>query len=542
MGEKENENRKENDEEADHSKKDDKMEQYKELEGSRSWGNGEVEEGEGYSTRSQAGLQVAAAIRPAAEASRHLAVHICQLEGTTYVRPKNRDDKKKSRKHISRENDAVRNGDLERAKARVTEGANLDTLIQKLPGCSSRDLIDQLTVEFCYLNSKANRKKLAWALFNVPRTSLELLTYYSRLVATLSTYMKDLPSITLSMLEDEFNFLINKKASLDDFSHHNIDVACNLLETCGCFLYHLQETTIHMSNMLEILWRLKNVKNLDPCHNTLVENAYYLCKPPERSTRVSKYIRKLLFMVLTSQALTMCFISYRSYLGLSPSSSDCSTAGLSHYHEDFAVAVVDEVLEEIRVGLELNDYSMQQQRLAHMQFFGELYNYEHIGSSIIFQTLYLIIVFGHKTPEPLGYKFNISGEELDLFAHLGSNMTRYSSMEELSVALIELEANGYVASAEKCGNEWHSGSKEQTKQSDYVSFDANHKSSRDRIDENGNDNEELAVRAIQMEASIRMDMKTLIFQAKGDPMEDLRRMTMAMITCLLVLMMKKFLR
>uniref|UniRef100_I1PN51 MIF4G domain-containing protein n=1 Tax=Oryza glaberrima TaxID=4538 RepID=I1PN51_ORYGL len=352
--------------------------------------------------------------------------HLCQLEGTTYVRPKNRDDKKKSRKHISRENDAVRNGDLERAKARVTEGANLDTLIQKLPGCSSRDLIDQLTVEFCYLNSKANRKKLAWALFNVPRTSLELLPYYSRLVATLSTYMKDLPSITLSMLEDEFNFLINKK----------------------------------------------------------------------------------------------------------PSSSDCSTAGLSHYHEDFAVAVVDEVLEEIRVGLELNDYSMQQQRLAHMQFFGELYNYEHIGSSIIFQTLYLIIVFGHRTPEPLGCKFNISGEELDLFAHLGSNMTRYSSMEELSVALIELEANGYVASAEKCGNEWHSGSKEQTKQSDYVSFDANHKSSRDRIDENGNDNEELAVRAIQMEASIRMDMKTLIFQAKGDPMEDLRRMTMAMITCL----------
>jgi hypothetical protein len=47
------------------------MEQYKELEGSRSWGNGEVEEGEGYSTRSQAGLQVAAAIRPAAEASHH---------------------------------------------------------------------------------------------------------------------------------------------------------------------------------------------------------------------------------------------------------------------------------------------------------------------------------------------------------------------------------------------------------------------------------------------------------------------------------------
>lgn len=137
----------------------------------------------------------------------------------------------------------------------------------------------------------------------------------------------------LSMLEEEFNFLINKKdqikietkirnirfigelcefkiapsglalkACLDDFSHHNIDMACNLLETCGRFLYRSPETTIRMSNMLEILRRLKTVKNLDPRHSTILENAYYLCKPPERSCRVSKtrpplhqYIRNLLF-------------------------------------------------------------------------------------------------------------------------------------------------------------------------------------------------------------------------------------------------------
>jgi regulator of nonsense transcripts 2 len=78
------------------------------------------------------------------------------------------------------------------------------------------------------------------------------------------------------------------QACLDDFYHHNIDVACNLLETCGRFLYLSQGTTVRMSNMLEILRRLKNVRNLDPHHSTLVENAYYLCKPPERSARVSK--------------------------------------------------------------------------------------------------------------------------------------------------------------------------------------------------------------------------------------------------------------
>lgn len=66
-------------------------------------------------------------------------------------------------------------------------------------------------MEFCYLNSKSNRKRLVRALFNVPRTSLELLPYYSRMVATLSTCMKDVSSMLIQMLEEEFNFLINKK-------------------------------------------------------------------------------------------------------------------------------------------------------------------------------------------------------------------------------------------------------------------------------------------------------------------------------------------
>lgn len=58
-----------------------------------------------------------------------------------------------------------------------------------------------------------------------------------------------------------------------------------------------------------------------------------------------------------------------------------------------------QVLEEIRLGLEVNDYGMQQRRIAHMRFLGELYNYEHVDSSVIFETLYLVLVFGHGTPE-----------------------------------------------------------------------------------------------------------------------------------------------
>lgn len=375
---------------------------------------------------------------------------------------KDKEEKEKNKevdKERGKEKDADKKGDKDKEKHKGPDGTNLETLLQRLPGSVSRDLIDQLTVEFCYLNSKTNRKKLVKALFNVPRTSLELLPYYSRMVATLSTCMKDISSMLLQMLEEEFNFLINKKdqmnietkirnirfigelckfkiapaglafsclkACLDEFTHHNIDVACNLLETCGRFLYRSPETTIRMANMLEILMRLKNVKNLDPRHSTLVENAYYLCKPPERPARITKirppmhqYIRKLLFSDLDKSSIELvlrqlrklpwsecepyllkCFLKvHRGKYGQIHLIASL-TAGLSRYHDDFAVAVVDEVLEEIRLGLELNDYTMQQRRLAHMRFLGELYNYEHVDSSVIFETLYLILVFGHGTAE-----------------------------------------------------------------------------------------------------------------------------------------------
>ncbi|KAG6758445.1 hypothetical protein POTOM_038793 [Populus tomentosa] len=417
-------------------------------------------------------------------------------------------------------------------------------------------------VEFCYFNSKSNRKKLVRALFNVPRTSLELLPYYSRMVATLSTCMKDVSFMLLQMLEEEFNFLINKKdqmnietkirnirfigelckfriapastvfsclkACLDDFTHHNIDVACNLLETCGRFLYRSPETTVRMANMLEILMRLKNVKNLDPRHSTLVENAYYLCKPPERSARVSKvrpplyqYIRKLLFSDLDKSSiehvlrqlrklpwskceayLIKCFMKVHKGKYGQIHLIASLTAGLSRYHDEFAVSVVDEVLEEIRLGLELNDYGMQQRRIAHMRFLGELYNYEHVDSSVIFETLNLILVFGHDTPEqdvldppedcfrirmviilletcghyfdrgsskrkldrflihfqryilskgalPLDVEFDLQ----DLFVELRPNMIRYTSIEEANAALIEHEENERTVSNDKANSE-----------------------------------------------------------------------------------------
>jgi len=68
----------------------------------------------------------------------------------------------------------------------------LAAFLQRLDKCVNRDLIDQASIDFFYLNSKANRTRVVKHLFAVPRTRLEILRYYARFVATISQHFKDL--------------------------------------------------------------------------------------------------------------------------------------------------------------------------------------------------------------------------------------------------------------------------------------------------------------------------------------------------------------
>lgn len=72
------------------------------------------------------------------------------------------------------------------------------------------------------------------------------------------------------------------------------------------------------------------------------------------------------------------------------------TYDLQRYHPSFAIAVVDQVLEDIRRGLEQNVYSTNQRRVATMKYLGELYIYRLLGSGIIFDTLWSLVTFGHR--------------------------------------------------------------------------------------------------------------------------------------------------
>jgi regulator of nonsense transcripts 2 len=149
----------------------------------------------------------------------------------------------------------------------------------------NRDMIDQAAVDFVYLNSASGRQRLAKVLLQVPRGRLDLLPYYSRFIATLNRYITDIGEQVLKGLESEFRGLFKKKDQteiletrirnirflselakfrvtpyhvilqclkrlLEHFSGHNIEVACNLLETCGRFLYKNPDTAQRFTTMV----------------------------------------------------------------------------------------------------------------------------------------------------------------------------------------------------------------------------------------------------------------------------------------------------
>nr|XP_033814193.1 regulator of nonsense transcripts 2 [Geotrypetes seraphini]XP_033814194.1 regulator of nonsense transcripts 2 [Geotrypetes seraphini] len=343
----------------------------------------------------------------------------------------------------------------------------VDAFIQQLPNCVNRDLIDKAAMDFCMnMNTKANRRKLVRALFIVPRQRLDLLPFYARLVATLHPCMSDVAEDLCSMLKGDFRFHVRKKDQinietknktvrfigeltkfkmfskndtlhclkmlLSEFSHHHIEMACTLLETCGRYLFRSPDSHLRTSVLLEQMMRKKQAMHLDARYVTMVENAYYYCNPPPAEKTVRKkrppqqeYIRKVLYKDLSKVTTEKVLRQMRKLPWQEPEVKDyviccminiwnvkynsihCVAnllAGLVLYQEDVGIHVVDGVLEDIRLGMEVNQPKFNQRRISSAKFLGELYNYRMVESAVIFRTLYSFTSFGVNSdgsPSPL---------------------------------------------------------------------------------------------------------------------------------------------
>ncbi|KAK0102924.1 hypothetical protein ONS95_000883 [Cadophora gregata] len=356
---------------------------------------------------------------------------------------------------------STKEDDMSTAIANKTIGAQVDALLARLPDLTSKDLIDQAAIDFCFLNSKASRNRLVKAVQEIPKGRSDLLPAYSRLVATLGKYMPDVTKGLVDHLDQEFRSLQRRKekeflgqarlgnirylaeltkfgvvpehvifhclkVSLDDFSRMNIEIICNLLENCGRYLLRNPETSPRMASFLETLKRKKSVQHIGQQERMLIENAVYYVDPPIRAaiqqkerTPIDLFIRKLVYLDMNTRNYTKILkqikklhweetevVAILEKVFSKPGKVKYGNihllailaSALYRYYQDFVITVIDNVMESIVLGLEQNDFKFNQRRIAEVKYLGELYNYRMVDHPVIFDTLYRILTFGHGGP------------------------------------------------------------------------------------------------------------------------------------------------
>ncbi|XP_041980238.1 regulator of nonsense transcripts 2 [Aricia agestis] len=367
--------------------------------------------------------------------------------------------------------------DVEQEEAQPSNMSNkyaLDAFCNELPNCINRELIDNAAVDFVLnLNTKNNRKKLTRVLFSVARTRLDLLPFYSRFAAILYPVLPDVCVELCQMLKQDFKYHVRKKDQINieskikvvrfigelvkfglyskmealyclkvllhDFQHHHIEMACNLLETCGRYLYSNPDTHQRTMIYLQQMMRKKTVSALDSRYVTQIENAFYYVCPPETPSQpreeepaMHQFIRKILHEDLQKSNEEKILRLMRKLNWDDPDISAVAihhlaggwrvrasarkvlarlTSELAVWQEVVAPAVVDAILEEIRVTMEDPHPRYNQRRIATVRYLGELYIYKLLDSRDVFTVLYSFITFGvtndHSVPSPLDPPDNV---------------------------------------------------------------------------------------------------------------------------------------
>ncbi|KAK7997953.1 hypothetical protein PG989_005993 [Apiospora arundinis] len=346
------------------------------------------------------------------------------------------------------------NEDQSTAIANKTIGAQVDALLTRLPEFTSKDVVDETAIDFCFLNSKASRNRLIKALTEVPKGVL--ICFHSGRV--LWPLWANTCPMSPRYLDAEFRSLQRRKekdflgqvrlsnirylaeltkfgivpehvvfhclkVSLDDFSRMNIEIICNLLENCGRYLLRNADTSPRMATFLETLQRKKSVQHIGQAERMLIENAIYYVDPPERAaiqqkerTPTEVFIRKLVYVDMTKRNYTKILKQIRRLHWEEPEVVEILAkvfskpakvkygsvhilaillSAIYRYHPEFVISVIDTVIESVDNGLEQNDFKYNQRRIAEVKYLGELYNYRMLDHPVIFETLYRIMTFGH---------------------------------------------------------------------------------------------------------------------------------------------------
>lgn len=336
--------------------------------------------------------------------------------------------------------------------------ANSDTVnsfFKDLENAETKDSIDTLSFEYWSngLDNKATRKRLL--KFFIETQDWSKLRIYARFFATSSKYFPEVIEEFILYLDNGFRSqLRSNKINVKNiifFSEmvkfmllpsymifhkirtliinlqvpNNIEILTVFFEHLGIFLINKPEYKSHMEQMMELIKENKKDRQLSMNLKGALDNLINLVYPPSiRSLNADskvlspeqqfyrilvrrelenfdyKHVAKLLrkahwknedvYNTLFELFTVPEDVSYQNIPLLAQVLKELYT-----YHRNFVITCIDEILEKIDRGLEINDYGQNMHRISEVKYLTEIYNCEIVKPDVILDTIYHIMRFGH---------------------------------------------------------------------------------------------------------------------------------------------------
>ena len=237
----------------------------------------------------------------------------------------------------------------------------VDAIFLALRSAFSADAVDALAKRFAFLNSRPNRTRLISHLLHLPRTALSLLPFAARLAAILNQYHPDTGELLLTALMDEFYRLLRRKESekkaayklknvrfiaelvkfgvaspsiafrcwkacMLSWSKESVMTACQLMEGCGFYLYHLPTSHARCVLYMQQTRKVKDLAGPAPALASdrglmqQLDAALDACQPeaqlqPKRQRKqrhlIELYVRHLIYAELNGKTVDRIAIKMR---------------------------------------------------------------------------------------------------------------------------------------------------------------------------------------------------------------------------------------
>lgn len=342
----------------------------------------------------------------------------------------------------------------------TTDVSNVSDFFNKLELCETKEEIDNLTIIYwkTSLDNKATRNRLL--KFFIETQDWSKITIYARFLATNSKKMPEIIEEFVKYLDNGFRIQLHSNkinvkniiffSEMIKFSMvppfmifhkirtliinlqvpNNIEILTIFFEHSGKFLLNKPEYKPEMEKMIQLLKSKMKEKQLTMDFKSSLDNIIALLYPPSvkslNSNEDEETPEQLFYRVLIRKELSN--FDYKQSLILvrranweneqvyqtlfllfsEPEKTSYQNIpiltkmlnSLYTYHRNFVIQVVDQILENIDIGLEIDDFSKNLQRIAQVRYLTEIFNLEMIKSNVLLDVIYQIIRYGHYQNNP----------------------------------------------------------------------------------------------------------------------------------------------